>query len=143
MSSASATGCGGASTEVGPGGGGRARAGGTILLASLAVLWAGLAAGQEAGREKTLEARPATGPIVLDGVLDEESWAGAAVGTGFVQREPDTGKPSSQRTEVSVVFSPTTLYIGLSCYDDEAGGGSSTRRCSGTSRCGATTPSTS
>jgi hypothetical protein len=69
---------------------------------------------------KTVEARPATTPIVLDGVLDEASWAASDVGTGFVQREPDTGRPVSQRTEVRVVYSPTTLYVGISCYDDDA-----------------------
>ena len=78
-----------------------------------------LAARPAAGQSKSLEARPATGPIVLDGVLDEKAWRDAPAGGDFVQREPDTGKPVSQRTEVRVVFSSTTLYIGLSCFDDE------------------------
>ncbi|KAA0256019.1 MAG: hypothetical protein EDX89_02850 [Acidobacteria bacterium] len=106
-----------------------ARSGGTraatrraALLTAL--LLAGLpAAGAEpaAAQPKSLEARPASSPIVLDGVLDEKAWADADVGTGFVQREPDTGKPESQRTEVRVVYTPTTLYVGLSLYDDEPG----------------------
>lgn len=97
------------------------RAAGSALLPLLAVLAAGSAVGQGTGASKSLEARPAAGPIALDGVLDEESWARADVGTDFLQREPDTGRPSSQRTEVRVVFSATTLYVGLSCFDDEAG----------------------
>lgn len=96
-------------------GGARAATGTTTLLVALVLLGAGPASAQP----RELEARPAASPIVLDGVLSEKAWAEAAVGTGFVQREPDTGKPSSQRTEVRVVFSPTTLYIGLSLFDDE------------------------
>jgi hypothetical protein len=88
----------------------------TALLAALVLL----AVRPAIGQTKSLEAHPATGPIVLDGSLDERSWAEAAVGNDFVQREPDTGKPSSQRTEVRVVYSPDTLYIGLSALDDQA-----------------------
>lgn len=87
----------------------------TALLLALALVSARPAAAQK----KTVAAIPASGPIVLDGVLDERSWSDAPAGTDFVQREPDTGKPVSQRTEVRVVFSATTLYVGLSCFDDE------------------------
>ena len=90
------------------------------LLSLLLLILVLLPARPAAGQSKSLEAHPATGPIVLDGVLDEKSWRDAPAGGDFVQREPDTGKPVSQRTEVRVVFSSTTLYIGLSCFDDEA-----------------------
>ncbi len=87
--------------------------------AALPVVLVLLAAAPAAAQTKSLAARAATGPIVLDGVLDEPSWREAPAGSDFVQREPDTGKPVSQRTEVRVVFDATTLYIGLSCFDDE------------------------
>ena len=73
-----------------------------------------------AADKKSLVAHQTAEPIVLDGVLDEQAWKDATAGDAFVQREPDTGKPSSQRTEVRVVYTSTTLYIGLSCYDAEA-----------------------
>src|SRR5512140_2182602 len=115
MSTATAFGSG----ESGAGGrsekGGRAAAAGAAFLVALALL----AAGPAAGQTKSLEARPTAEPIVLDGVLDEKAWLEAPVGSGFVQREPDTGRPPSQRTEVRVVYSPTPLYIGLSCFDDQ------------------------
>jgi hypothetical protein len=41
------------------------------------------------------------------------------VGTGFVQREPDTGQPASQHTEIRVVYTPRTLYIGVEAEDAE------------------------
>ena len=50
----------------------------------------------------------------------KRSGSEAQPGTDFVQREPDTGKPASQRTEVRVVYTSTTLYIGLYAYDNEA-----------------------
>lgn len=95
----------------------RARAAAAISAPLLVVVL--LTARPAAAQNKLLEARPAAGPIVLDGNLDEKAWSDAPAGSDFVQREPDTGKPVSQRTEVRVVFSSTTLYIGLSCYDSE------------------------
>jgi hypothetical protein len=73
-----------------------------------------------AADRKTLPARFVAAAPVLDGVLDEKVWAEAEVGTGFVQREPDTGKAASQRTEVRVIYTATTLYFGLYAYDNEA-----------------------
>lgn len=73
-----------------------------------------------AADKKSLVAHATADAIVLDGLLDEQAWKDAPVGDAFVQREPDTGKASSQRTEVRVVYTSTTLYIGLSCYDAEA-----------------------
>jgi hypothetical protein len=71
-------------------------------------------------QKKTLSAYFTADPVVLDGVLDEKAWGEAKPGTDFVQREPDTAKPASQRTEVRVIYTSTTLYIGLYAFDKEA-----------------------
>ena len=71
-------------------------------------------------QKKTLPAHFTTTAPVLDGVLDDKVWSEAQAGTEFVQREPDTGKAASQRTEVRVIYTSTTLYIGLSNFDNEA-----------------------
>ena len=73
-----------------------------------------------AADKKKLAAHFTADTIVLDGTLDEAVWRDAPPGTDFIQREPDTGKPVSQRTEVRVVYTSTTLYIGLSAFDAEA-----------------------
>src|SRR5918993_1278645 len=73
-----------------------------------------------AADKKTLPARFVAEAPVLDGILDEKVWTEAEAGTGFIQREPDTGKAASQRTEVRVIYTSTTLYIGLYAYDNEA-----------------------
>jgi hypothetical protein len=54
----------------------------------------------------------------IDGVLSEEIWEMAVPVTGFVQREPDTGAPASQETEVLLLYDDNYLYIGIRCYDD-------------------------
>jgi hypothetical protein len=91
-----------------------------LCLAALAVCAPPLYAQSGAAPKKALAAHFTTDPIVLDGALDEKAWGEATPGTDFVQREPDTGKPGSQRTEVRVVYTSTKLYIGLSAYDAEA-----------------------
>jgi hypothetical protein len=97
----------------------RRLAGWAVLLA------AGLAAGlgsprpalaQHPNPVASLEALPIPEPIRVDGRLDEGVWLRAAVGSGFTQRERPT-EPASERTEVMVAYTPTTLYIGLRCFD--------------------------
>jgi hypothetical protein len=57
-------------------------------------------------------------PPRLDGnVLDDPVWKTAPVIAGFQQEQPDEGQPSSELTEVRIVFTRDTLYIGVVCYD--------------------------
>src|ERR1043166_8509185 len=65
-----------------------------------------------------------TGPIVLDGKLDEPAWRAAPPITEFIQYDPDEGKPPSQRTEVRILYDDDALYVGARMYDT---GGVTTR----------------
>lgn len=47
-----------------------------------------------------IRATPSTGPIRVDGVLDDSAWVSASPWSGFVQSEPDEGRPASEPTEV-------------------------------------------
>ena len=61
-------------------------------------------------------------PPRLDGiVLGDPAWADAVPATGFRQTKPDAGEPASERTAVWVVFTDSTLYIGVVCYDRDPG----------------------
>ena len=61
-------------------------------------------------------------PPRLDGVvLGDPVWDGVAPATGFRQTQPDEGAPASERTEVRVVFTESTLYVGVVCYDRDPG----------------------
>jgi hypothetical protein len=57
----------------------------------------------------------------LDGVvLGDPVWAAVTPATGFWQTRPDEGRPASEQTEVRVIFTASTLYVGVVCYDQSA-----------------------
>lgn len=59
----------------------------------------------------------------LDGdVLGDAAWAQAIPITGFTQEQPNEGQPVSERTEVRVIFTNDTLYIGAVMYDSDPSG---------------------
>ncbi len=58
-------------------------------------------------------------PPQLDGVLDDVVWKTAPLHEGFRQRDPDEGKPASQRTTFQVVYDDEAIYFGIMCYDNE------------------------
>ncbi len=59
----------------------------------------------------------ATSKIIVDGRLDEPAWSLAPPITEFVQAQPRTGAPATERTEVRLVYDDTHLYVGALCYD--------------------------
>ncbi len=58
--------------------------------------------------------------ITLDGNLNEPAWHQADHISNFTQRELNEGKPSTEQTEVAILFDDKNLYVGIWCYDDEA-----------------------
>jgi hypothetical protein len=69
--------------------------------------------------ERTLPAVRATGPIKVDGALDEPDWSGAPVARGFIQNEPHEGEPASDDTDVRVLYDADNLYFGVFARDRE------------------------
>ena len=55
----------------------------------------------------------------IDGVLDDGAWASATPISTFTQIEPSEGQPATERTEVRIIYTPTTIYIGVQCFDSE------------------------
>ncbi|MCG8459129.1 MAG: carbohydrate binding family 9 domain-containing protein [Holophagales bacterium] len=74
--------------------------------------------GQDRPRIQALRIEEA---ITLDGVLDEPAWSRAQVSGGFTQREPEELEPATETTEIRVVYTAETLYIGIHARDREAG----------------------
>ena len=72
--------------------------------------------------KKTVRAVLTESAITLDGNLDEPAWQQAPVSLGLAQRDPQEGAPSSEKTEFRVLYTATTLYIGVICYDSDAQG---------------------
>jgi hypothetical protein len=66
---------------------------------------------------QVLAASQRTGPVALDGRLDDAAWQNAAKGTQFTQSLPDEGKPATERTELRVLFDDAFVYFGARMYD--------------------------
>ena len=64
----------------------------------------------------------AEAPTMDGDVLNDPAWAQAAPITGFTQEQPDEGQPVSERTEVRIIFTNDTLYIGAIMYDSDPSG---------------------
>ena len=58
-------------------------------------------------------------PISIDGSLSEAVWSSASSIGELVQRQPDTGRPPSERTEVKLLRDENNLYVGVYAYDAE------------------------
>ena len=64
----------------------------------------------------------AEGPTLDGDVLTDPAWKAATPLEGFWQEQPVEGAPSTEKTEVRVVFTKDTLYIGAVMYDSEPAG---------------------
>ena len=72
------------------------------------------------GGTPTVTAMAVQEPPLIDGeVLADTAWENVSVATGFQQSTPDDGQPATQRTEIRVVFTSDTLFIGVVCYDSD------------------------
>jgi hypothetical protein len=58
-------------------------------------------------------------PIRIDGRLSEELWATAPVVSELLQRDPDEGKPATERTEIRVAYDDKALYVGARLFDTQ------------------------
>ncbi len=71
----------------------------------------------------TAEAWPSDQEPTLDGrVLDDPVWQGVPEIRGFWQTTPEEGKPASEETVVRILYTPSTLYVGVVCYDRRPSG---------------------
>lgn len=66
-------------------------------------------------------ARSSTNPITIDGRLTEPDWSVAPVATGFIQRQPDEGRPAQYQTEVRVLFDGDAMYVAARMHEPDPG----------------------
>ncbi|HEY6109463.1 MAG TPA: DUF5916 domain-containing protein [Gemmatimonadales bacterium] len=78
-----------------------------------------LVPGALAAQDPVRVARPARIASVphIDGRLDEAVWQQAEPLTGFVQRQPREGAPSTELTEVRILTDGEALYVGAWLFD--------------------------
>ncbi|MEE2821716.1 MAG: DUF5916 domain-containing protein [Acidobacteriota bacterium] len=68
----------------------------------------------------TITATYAEESIIIDGVFDEGDWGKAVPISQFIQSEPQEGSPSTEETEVRVLYDQSNLYFGVYCFDSDA-----------------------
>ena len=61
-------------------------------------------------------------PIVVDGRLTEDAWKTGEPVTELVQREPRTGYPGTERTEITFLYDQDAVYVGAVFHDADMGG---------------------
>ena len=93
-----------------------------MIAPASAVAQNGSGNGTETHGSKNVQAYRTDTPLLVDGVLDEAAWTEAPAGNGFMQKEPYEGEPASERTEIRVVYTATTLYVGVFCADSDPSG---------------------
>ena len=62
------------------------------------------------------------GKIELDGLLNEPEWKMVSPANDFIQRDPNEGAPSTEKTEVYVIYDESNLYIGAMLFDSNPDG---------------------
>lgn len=67
--------------------------------------------------KKSMEALEISTPLVIDGVLDEESYQRTLPAKDFVQLRPYNGQPAMQSSEVYIFYDQTAVYVGANLYD--------------------------
>lgn len=56
-------------------------------------------------------------PLRLDGKLDDDVYSNYQPFGGLVQAAPDYGKPSTEKTDIWVMFDGENIYVAARCYD--------------------------
>ena len=54
--------------------------------------------------------------IKVDGFLNDTDWKNADFSKGFFQKNPKNGEPSSENTEVGILYDDKNIYIGVKCF---------------------------
>ena len=90
-----------------------------VCALALAVADSAAQTGPNHGAVPVVHTVRATGPIVVDGVLNDEVWLRAVPVTAFTQREPEEGKPVSEATELRIAYDEEALYVGARLLDRE------------------------
>ena len=58
-----------------------------------------------------------TGPVSIDGTLDEPAWQHSIPVSSFIQRDPIQGAAPTEKTVVRVLYDETALYVGAYMHD--------------------------
>ena len=57
--------------------------------------------------------------LAIDGSLADEAWRNGTYISGFVQRDPDEGKPATESTLVWITYDDAAIYVAARMYDSK------------------------
>ncbi len=86
------------------------------LLLSLLCLVHSLYSFEKPGNSKKVVAHKISEPVHLDGKLNEKFYSLPSY-SDFTQRDPDEGKPATEKTDVWVFFDDHNFYVSAKLYD--------------------------
>jgi len=89
-----------------------------IVLPTFLFLWIFASGLNPAETPRVVRAVRVDEPMTIDGVLDESVWRTPGY-TGFTQREPQDGRPATEKTEVWVGYDRKALFVAARLYDSE------------------------
>jgi hypothetical protein len=58
----------------------------------------------------------------MDGDLSDSAWQKADVIDQFIQQEPNSGAPGTEKTEVRIVYDSEAVYLSAYCFDSDPKG---------------------
>ncbi len=85
-----------------------------LLLLSLSL---GLPLDLRANTQPPVQAKRATQPVVIDGLLSDAAWDSATPIEAFTQQDPDQGAAPRNRTVVRLLYDDEAIYVGARMYD--------------------------
>lgn len=75
---------------------------------------------QSSHAHRSLRALYSDTPPTVDGILDESVWLMAPHTEPLTQKEPTEGGQASESTEIRVVYTKSSLFLGIICSDSGA-----------------------
>jgi hypothetical protein len=88
----------------------------TLCLLLTSAMATPLAFGQMS--DLSLEIRSTEEKILIDGILDEQTWQNATKAGSFLNSKPvDTGSPNKQ-TEIQAAYNQQFVYFAVTCWDE-------------------------
>src|SRR5262245_15774890 len=89
-----------------------------VAVVGVAPLSAGVLQ-RAAQTQKSARAFSTESAIRADGVLEEPAWSEAFPITQFLQKDPLEGEPSTERTEVKILYTKKSIVFAIRCYDSD------------------------
>lgn len=83
---------------------------------SLLLLWLGCSGIVLAGESPVTARRTQDSPLI-DGIMEEGEWEGAALFEDFIQLEPSRGSPATERTIGYFLYDDQNLYFAVYCFE--------------------------